>query len=177
MAAVSDSFTAASGNFAKVAAGKGPPALRNCTTRERRAIAKLPVLALAEVSVFEEGGSWLRLLRRALPDATVFVDVGFNKGYWTAEVLARWFPDLGVTPASWFASLKAISGCRCADGGPGDPEHCACLLNGANLCGDGPSPRCLWTEAGHQAQLADYRIDCQHGNGEPVRWTCRSARG
>ena len=156
LATVSDSVTAASGNFTKAAA-EAQPALRNCTARERRAIAALPVLALAEVSVFDEGGSWLRLLRRALPDATVFVDVGFNKGFWAAEVLARWLPDLGVTPASWFASLKAISGCQCADGGPGDPEHCACLLNGANLCGDGPSPRCLWTEMDAAGAAEDAR--------------------
>ena len=67
------------------------------------------ILVAAGVSVYRENAHWLQLIRRADPNATLFVDVGVNKGYFIAEVFARWRPSAGLTPQTLFQRRRGAS--------------------------------------------------------------------
>ena len=90
------------------------------------------ILVAAGVSVYRENAHWLQLIRRADPNATLFVDVGVNKGYFIAEVFARWRPSAGLTPQTLFQAYVDASG-ACA----GRTDECRPQLNGHDLCGHG----------------------------------------
>ena len=66
------------------------------------------ILVAAGVSVYRENAHWLQLIRRADPNATLFVDVGVNKGYFIAEVFARWRPSAGLTPQTLFQAERRL---------------------------------------------------------------------
>eukprot|EP00924_Labyrinthula_sp_SR-Ha-C_P016736 snap_masked-scaffold_6-processed-gene-13.23-mRNA-1 protein AED:0.09 eAED:1.00 QI:0/-1/0/1/-1/1/1/0/456 len=65
---------------------------------------------------------WLRLVHAIMPTASVFVDIGSNKGYSAVKFFELWAPELKLDPGSWHESLKksssvkAVTECgACAD--------------------------------------------------------------
>jgi hypothetical protein len=45
---------------------------------------------------------WMALVQLALPTATIFFDVGANRGYWSASIFGLWLPHLNFNPATLF---------------------------------------------------------------------------
>jgi len=139
--------------------------VHQCTPGERYALSTLPVLEVAGIGVENESDEmWMRHLRRALPDATLFIDVGFNKGYTAAQALARWAPEAGLTPSTLYAALVDGTGCvaetsasRAPDGSP--IVGCGItFLESAyqiDLCGEGAARRCVWSPEEAAAAHAD----------------------
>ncbi|GMI03177.1 hypothetical protein TrVE_jg13073 [Triparma verrucosa] len=55
------------------------------------------------------GSHWLRFFHLFYPEASTFLDIGMNRGYWAADVFAIWRPSLGLNPRSLFMDGFSIT--------------------------------------------------------------------
>jgi len=60
---------------------------------------------------------WMRLVHLVMPRASVFVDIGSNKGYTAARFYSLWNPELGLTAPKWYKTMQQVSR---------DPEISSC---------------------------------------------------
>jgi len=128
----------------------------SCSAASRYMQSTLPVMELAGIGVHQESDEmWLRPVRRAFPNATLFVDIGFNKGYLSAQIAARWAPNSHLNPKTLYSALRRVAGCPdISTSTSSDFQTHPCYANALDLCGEA-NPRCTWTERDELIAAAD----------------------
>ena len=109
---------------------------RSCTQEEARESATYEHLWDAGVTVRAEPHQILQSVRRALPNASLIVDVGANKLYWTSQIIARWMPELQFSPRVLAQMYATKAQCGTFNDGREIPDPAHCFVN-ANPCKQG----------------------------------------
>mmetsp|Transcript_3988 Transcript_3988/g.5808 ORF Transcript_3988/g.5808 Transcript_3988/m.5808 type:complete len:457 (+) Transcript_3988:120-1490(+) len=85
--------------------------IRHCTQSQATEQGRL--MAAAKVrGCSAQDDLWMKLVQLTMPDASVFIDIGSNKGYSAAEFFSLWKPELGFSPRTLYSQIQQTAKLR-----------------------------------------------------------------